>query len=162
MTTPPADAALHDVESRTLTITRTINAPRPLVFETWTDPKHIDHWWGPDGFTNTTYEMDVRVGGLWRYNMHGPDGTDYPNRVEYAEVVSPERLVYWHGWDKEDDPDKFHVTVTFADLGAQTDITMTTRFPTVQALLEAKEFGAVEGGQQTLSHLDEYVRGLER
>ena len=58
----------------------------------WTDPEHVAKWWGPTGFTNTIYEMDVRPGGVWRFVMHGPDGIDYQNKIVYIEVVKPERL----------------------------------------------------------------------
>jgi hypothetical protein len=63
-------------------IERIINAPRELVWEAWTDPKHLEKWWGPNGFTTTTKEFDFRVGGVWRHVMHGPDGTNYPNEQD--------------------------------------------------------------------------------
>ena len=75
-----------EASERELVITRTFNAPREVVFEAWTDPNHIGHWWGPKGFTLTVLEMDVRPGGVWRYVMHGPDGVDYRNKVYYLEV----------------------------------------------------------------------------
>ena len=56
---------------------------------------------GPNGFTTTIHEMDVQVGGVWRFIMHGPDGTDYPNKIVYREIVKPERLVYDHGDDND-------------------------------------------------------------
>jgi uncharacterized protein YndB with AHSA1/START domain len=88
LTSAPAD--------REMVITRVINAPRALVFKAWTKPAHIGNWWGPRGFTTTTHSMDVRPGGEWRFVMHGPDGTDYQNRIVDLEVVEPERLVYDH------------------------------------------------------------------
>ena len=60
---------------REIVATRIYGAPRELVWRVWTDPKHIAQWWGPQGFTNTIREMDVRPGGAWRFTMHGPDGT---------------------------------------------------------------------------------------
>lgn len=67
----------------------------------FTDPGHVVHWWGPTGFTNTISEMEARPGGVWRFIMHGPDGTDYDNRIEYIEIEYPARLVYLHGSDEE-------------------------------------------------------------
>jgi uncharacterized protein YndB with AHSA1/START domain len=64
------------------------------VFDAWTDPKQITQWWGPAGFTTTTDEMGVKPGGVWRFVMHGPDGTDYKNKIVFIEVVRLERLVY--------------------------------------------------------------------
>jgi uncharacterized protein YndB with AHSA1/START domain len=142
---------------REIVITRTFDVPRDLVFDAWTDPTHIGQWWGPRGFTTTTHEMDVRPGGVWRFTMHGPDGVDYPNRIVYIEVVRPERLVYDHGSDDPADPNQFHVTVTFAKQGDKTKLTMRSVFVSVEERDRAKEFGAVEGGKQTLARLAEFL-----
>ncbi len=83
--------------ARSIVVTRVFDAPRNLVFDAWTDSRHVGNWYGPRGFTLTTYEMDVRPGGVWRFTMHGPDGVDYPNKITYIEIVKPERLVYDHG-----------------------------------------------------------------
>jgi uncharacterized protein YndB with AHSA1/START domain len=77
-----------------LFLTRTFDAPRELVFQVWTDPRHLARWWGPRGFTTTIREMEVRPGGAWRYSMLGPDGKEYPFDGVYVEVVEPERLVF--------------------------------------------------------------------
>jgi uncharacterized protein YndB with AHSA1/START domain len=148
-----------ETDNRSIVITRTFDAPRELVFDAWTDSQHIAQWWGPRGFTTTIHEMDVRPGGVWRYIMHGPDGVDYDNKVVFIEVVRPERLVYDHGSDKEDDPDKFHVTVTFAEQGSRTELTMRSLFASAEQRDKTIEFGAVEGGNQTLDRLGEYLKG---
>src|SRR5882672_845748 len=96
-------------------VTRVYDAPRELVFDAFTDPKHISNWWGPWGFTTTTHSMDVRPDGEWRYTMHGPDGTDYPNLTVYREIKRPERLVYTHGSERRGEPGEFHVTITLVD-----------------------------------------------
>ncbi len=70
------------MEDREIVLTRRIKAPRELVWEAYTKPEHVMQWYGPNGFTLTIHEMDVRVGGVWRFMMHGPDGTDYPNPIE--------------------------------------------------------------------------------
>src|SRR5450631_188479 len=103
------DAA--DTSDREIVITRVFDAPRELVFKAWTDPKHLVHWWGPNGFTNTFHEVDIRPGGVWRFTMHGPDGVDYPNRIVFEEIVKPERIVYAHSGGEENDLAQFHVTV---------------------------------------------------
>src|SRR5205085_1300696 len=89
----------------TIATTRTVDAPRELVWQMWTDPAHVGKWWGPNGFTTTTKSFDLRVGGAWLFTMHGPDGTDYPNKIVYREIVPPARLVYDHGDERE--PDQF-------------------------------------------------------
>lgn len=148
----------ENISDRELVMTRTFDAPRELVWEAWTNPKHVALWWGPNGFTNTIYEMKVSRGGQWRFMMHGPDGVDYPNRIVFTEVVEPEKLVYIHGEDKDNDPNTFEVTVTFEAVAKKkTVLTMRLVMKTAKALLDAKKFGAVEGGQQTLQRLGVYL-----
>ena len=155
-TTDPSSTA-----DREIVTTRLIDAPRELVFEAWTKPKHVGHWFGPDGFTTITHSMEVRPGGVWRFTMRGPDGKDWPNVVTYEEVVRPERLVYLHGDDKEQD--MFHNTVTFEDEGGKTALTMRAVFKTAAAReFVVRERGAVEGGQQTIARLEQYVRTMGR
>ncbi|HZV64467.1 MAG TPA: SRPBCC domain-containing protein [Telluria sp.] len=58
---------------------------------------HVGLWWGPTGFTTTTFEHTLKVGGRWGFIMHGPDGTDYSNRIVYTEIVRPQRPAYKGG-----------------------------------------------------------------
>jgi uncharacterized protein YndB with AHSA1/START domain len=157
-------AGLHNeiTADRQIVMTRIFDAPRDLVWHAWTDPDHVDHWWGPNGFLNETLEMEVRAGGMWRYVMHGPDGTDYDNRIVYREVVAPERLVYRHSSDIDDDPMAFEVTVTFAAQGDKTHLTMRSLFATVEQQKATVAFGAIEGGQQTLSRLADYLTQIDQ
>ena len=136
---------------------RIFDAPRELVFKAWTDPEHLAHWWGPKGFTNTFREIDVRPGGVWRFVMHGPDGTDYDNKVVFSEVVEPERLVYTHGGDEDGESGQFQVTVTFAEEGDKTRLTMQMLFESAAERDKMIEFGAIEGANQTLDRLAEHL-----
>jgi uncharacterized protein YndB with AHSA1/START domain len=146
-------------DPREIVVTRVFDAPRELVFETWTDRDRIGHWWGPRGFTTTTHEMDVRPGGVWRFIMHGPDGIDYPNRIRYSEVAPPARLAYIHDTGEENDPHEFHTTVTFEERGGQTELTMRTRFASAEARdYVVREVGAIEGANQTLDRFGEELR----
>jgi uncharacterized protein YndB with AHSA1/START domain len=145
-------------DARSIITTRVFDAPRDLVFKAWTDPKHLAEWWGPNGFTTTTHAFDMRPGGVWRFVMHGPDGRDYQNRITFEEVVKPERLVYSHGGAADTEPVKFHVTVTFEDLNGKTRLTMRAVFPSVEERNNvAEKYGAVEGAQQTIARLADYV-----
>jgi uncharacterized protein YndB with AHSA1/START domain len=141
---------------REIVMTRTVNAPRALVWDAWTQADHIAAWWGPNGFTTTHKEMKVAVGGVWRFTMHGPDGTDWPNRIVYREVVKPERLVYDHD-DDEIGARSFVSTVTFEDLGGKTRITLRLAFDSKEARDATVKFGAVEGGNQTLTRLEAHL-----
>lgn len=160
MTTADAAAtgtASSSTEDREIVLTRELDAPRELVWRAYTDPAHAPNWFGPNGFTNTVHEMDVRVGGRWRFIMHGPDGTDYSNRMTYQEVVQPERLVFLHGEDVDDDPGAFHVTVTLDDLGGRTRVTQRMLFASAAQKKGVEQFGAVELGYQTLAKLAAYL-----
>src|SRR5262245_40388010 len=138
---------------REIVSTRLFAAPRELVYQMWTDPKHIVHWWGPNGFTLTNHQMDVRPGGRWTSTMHGPDGTDYRNEVVYDEEVKHERLVYYHMSGP-----KFRAYVIFADLGKQTELTMRMVFESRELRDQTvRTFGAVEGLKQTLGRLEQYL-----
>lgn len=153
-----AGAEGSTVGEREVVISRVFDAPRELVFDAYTDPAHIGQWWGPDGFRTTTHAIDVRPGGSWRYTMHGPDGTDFPNRIDYREVERPERLVYSHGGDVEGRDVDFEVVVTFEDVGGRTRLTMRSLFPTAEARdFVVQNYGAVEGGKQHLDRLAQYL-----
>ena len=150
---PKANDPAGSSADREIVATRVFDAPRELVWKLWTDPHHVARWWGPNGFTSTIQEMDVRPGGVWRLVMHGPDGTDYPNRSVYVEVVKPERLVYDHVSGPH-----FRATATFVEEGGKTKVTMRMVFESKDLRDKvAKEFGAVEGLSQTLGRLGEQL-----
>ena len=146
-----------------IVISRIIQAPRSLVFKAFSDPEYIRNWWGPRGFTTTTKQMDFRIGGTWRFTMHGPDGTDYPNRIKYLYIHEPDCLIYKHDNDGTQDfePIDFHSTVTleaFGPDGAQTKITLRSVFPSTEARdLVCKKYGAVEGGIEHVTRLAEHL-----
>lgn len=145
---------------REIVIFRTIDAPRELVFEAFTDVRHLSRWWGPDGFTTTTRSFEFRAGGEWDFVMHGPDGTDYEEWICWTQITPPERIALRHG-ESRDDPNAFESVITLAHDGAATRIEMRTVFPTRELRDEAIEkYGAIEGGQQTLGNLAAYVAEL--
>jgi uncharacterized protein YndB with AHSA1/START domain len=155
---PASTAAAEPEDARELSFSRVYAAPRERVWDAWTDPAQVVRWWGPRGFTTTTHQMDVRPGGTWLFIMHGPDGTDYDNRIVFTELVRPERLVYVHdGGEGSTDP-PFHVTVTFADDGGGTRLDMRTVVASAAERARlVEEFGAVEGALQHLERLAEHL-----
>ncbi|HEY5825180.1 MAG TPA: SRPBCC family protein [Cyclobacteriaceae bacterium] len=156
-----ATIAKSSTADRELVITRIFNAPRKLVFEVFTDPKHVIHWWGPNGFTNTIHHMNVKPGGEWKLTMHGPDGTNYPNLITYKEVVNQERLVWWHGSGEEVDDSQFESTIIFEDEGKKTKLTMRMVFQTKEAKdFVVEKYGALEGQKQTMARLEDYLSKL--
>ena len=155
----PAQSATAD---REIVISRVINAPRELVFEAFTEVRHLSQWWGPEGFTTTTRAFEFSVNGVWDFVMHGPDGTDYQEWISFTEIVPPERIALLHG-EFRGDPNAFESILTFAPDGEATRIEMYTIFPTKEVRNEAVEkYHAIEGGRQTLSNLADYVAALLR
>ncbi|WP_341677062.1 SRPBCC family protein [Niveibacterium sp. SC-1] len=149
-------ARLSDTSEREILIERLIDAPRELVFAAWTDAQHIDRWWGPAGFTNSTRHMDVRVGGEWRYTMHGPDGTDYPSLVRYLAVEPPGRLHYLLG--DEEMENSFEVTVLFEDRAGKTQLSMRSLFPSKAARdFVVENYRAIQGGNETIDRLEGFL-----
>jgi len=108
-----------------LTITRVFNAPRVLVFKTWTDPRHAMNWWGPVDHPAAHLEMDVRPGGTWCARLRSTEtGKDLWHRGVFREVLAPERLVFTFTWDEEGERGlETLVTVTFAEQGGKTLMT---------------------------------------
>ncbi|MEU1618671.1 SRPBCC family protein [Streptomyces sp. NPDC005722] len=154
--------AEQETADREIVISRVIDAPRELVFEAFTDVRHLSRWWGPEGFSTTTRSFEFREGGEWDFTLHGPDGTDYPEWIRWQRITPPERLALLHG-EYRDDPNAFESFLTFAPDGAATRIVMRTVFPTRELRDEAVEkYHAIEGGRQTLGNLAAYVTGLAR
>ncbi len=156
---------------REIVLSRVFDAPRALVFRVWTEREHVARWFGPRGFTTTVHEMDARVGGRWRFEMRAPDGTVFPNRIDYLEIVPPERLVFDHGSDRDDgdDPQQFRVTITFDEQrdGKTVHTTVTfaehqgkTTLAVHQVYARATDAtrGANAGWTLTLDQLAAYVR----
>src|SRR5205814_6932836 len=87
---------------REIVISRVISAPRELVFEAFTEVRHLSRWWGPEGFTTTTRSFEFRVGGVWDFVMHGPDGTDYQEWISWTEIAPPARMARLQGASRVD------------------------------------------------------------
>lgn len=137
-------------------ISRIYEAPVKMVWAAWVEPDQVAKWWGPRGFTITTFKKDVRTGGSWNYIMHGPDGVDYPNTTQFLEVEKYKKMVYDHG-GKEDTPPMFRVTVEFTDLGNKTRMEMTMALPTAERAEQTKKFIKQAGGNSTWDRLAEYL-----
>jgi uncharacterized protein YndB with AHSA1/START domain len=143
-------------KSNEIRITRIYDAPVQAVWDAWTDPEQAAQWWGPRGFTLTTHSKDLRPGGSWVYTMHGPDGTDYPNKTIYYEVEKHAKLVYDHGGN-DDQPPLFRVTVLFSETRGKTKMEMSMALPTPEAAEETRKFIKKAGGDSTWDRLAEYL-----
>lgn len=145
---------------RALDLTRIFDAPRDLVFRAWTDPKQVAQWWGPHGFTNPVCEMDVRSGGAILIHMRGPDGTLYPMKGTFQEIVKPERLVMTTtAFENADGSFQLEVlnTITFVEVDGKTKVTVhavvVKSTPAVAGALEGMEEGWKQQFDKLAAHL---------
>ncbi len=137
---------------RTLVIERVINAPVATVWGAWVNPVSLPQWWGPDGFFCRTARIDLRTGGEWVFDMIAPDGTVFPNHHRYTLILPQSRIDYVLHWG-ENGPKHADATAVFEDLGAQTKVTLSMIMVTAEEATNARNFGAVELGLQTLGKL---------
>ena len=144
---------------REIVLSRVINAPRELVYRAWMEPGRMFQWFGPKGFhCEVRQQGDIEVGATWRFDMIAPNGHRYDNRMTFLEIIPNERLVYDHGHDKDDDPDRFHVTITFDQQSdGKTILTLRQMHPNTARREAVIGFGAVELGYQTIDKLAEYL-----
>ena len=145
--------------ARTLNLTRVFAAPRRLVFQLWTDPKHVAPWWGPHGFTNPVCQLDTRSGGAIRIDMRGPDGTVYPITGQYRDIVEPERLVFTSAALDAADQPLFEVltTVTFAEQGGETTLRLEAHVVEATTAADPYLAGMAAGWTQSLERLMAYA-----
>ena len=149
----------HSPDEPIIVMRRTLDAPRDVVWEAFTDPRHVARWYGGRGFENPVCEMDVRPGGRWRHVMRTPDGVDHELEFVFLEVVKPERLV-WRNADHGKRPkEDFHdnvMTVTLEEAGRRTRWTLVTAFRSIAA----RDLAARSGFTQVLGEGVEKMNGL--
>jgi uncharacterized protein YndB with AHSA1/START domain len=144
---------------REIVMSRAFDAPRALVFEAWTRPEHVRHWWGLRSSTMLVCEAEVRPGGSWRYVTTASDGAEVPFTGVYQEVTPPERLVYTEVYDVEpfNTGDPAVNTAIFTEGEGQTLVTVTTVYPTKEVrdfvLGTGMEGGAAESMDRLVEHL---------
>ena len=154
----------------TILITRVFNAPRELVWRAWTEPQHVEKWFGPKGFSTTVEKQELRVGGRSRFVMHGPDGKHYPCEGTYLEVALGERLVTTDEFAEDfentaggDLPQGIILTVLFEDVGddgAKTRVTLRIQHPSAEEKKKHEDMGVVGGWNSTLDCLEELLAQL--
>jgi uncharacterized protein YndB with AHSA1/START domain len=116
---------MADSEGLTLRLDRVLPAPRPLVFRACTEPDELARWWGPHGFTTPEVDLDLRVGGGYRFGMQPPDGELFHLSGEFREIEPPARLVYTFRWEEPDPEDRETlVTMTLQDRGDSTEVAL--------------------------------------
>ncbi|CAA9580865.1 MAG: hypothetical protein AVDCRST_MAG18-3113 [uncultured Thermomicrobiales bacterium] len=151
-----------DAGARTITVSRTFAAPRERVFRAFTEPEHLAHWWGPDGWQVETLAHELVPGGVWHFVLRGPDGTESWSKATYQEITPPARLVYSDVFsDREGNTVEgmpvMVVTIDFVERDGKTTVTDTTQFPSEEVLQQVVEMGVAEGITQTWERLAVYL-----
>ena len=147
---------LAGVAERTLLLERVIRAPRSVVWGAWMNPETLPRWWGPEGYSCRTTRIDLRAGGEWVFDMIAPDGTVFPNHHLYKEVRPEERVSYALLWG-ENGPKHADAWVTFEAQDGATKVTLGMVMSTAAEYQNARDFGAIELGLQTLGKLERFV-----
>ena len=116
--------------------TRVFNFKREFLFRAWSEPEHLINWWGPAGFTNTFLEFDFRVGGRWKFIMHGPEKGNYPNECEFIKIDIPSLIA----WKRHSKP-LFQVIAAFEEMpGDKTKLLFRMLFNTPAECNKLKPF----------------------
>jgi uncharacterized protein YndB with AHSA1/START domain len=143
---------MENTESREMRISAVLDAPADLVWKVWSKPEYVSNWWGPDGFTSTIQKMNFYEGGEWVLTLHGPDGTNYPNRSIFKEVIPLKKIVFEHF-----NP-HFITTVLFEEKGNTTFVNWIMLFDTEEMRdIIVKVHKADEGQKQNIERLKKYL-----
>ena len=155
-----SDSKVENGLGMEVAFTRVFDAPRRLVFQVWSDPRHLAAWWGPHGFTNPCCEWDARPGGLIHIDMRAPDGHVYPMSGRFEEVVAPERLVFISAALDESGNAIFEILniVTFSQKAGKTTLTLTARVitstPNAPQYLKGMEMGWTQSLERLTAEVD--------
>jgi uncharacterized protein YndB with AHSA1/START domain len=147
---------------REIVMSRAFDAPRALVFEAWTRPEHVRHWWGLRSSTMLVCEAEVRPGGSWRYVTTASDGAEVPFTGVYQEVTPPERLVYTEVYDVEpfNTGDPAVNTAIFTEEEGRTLVTVTTVYPTKEVRDFVLGTGMEGGAAESMDRLAEHLKTM--
>lgn len=150
---------------REIVITREFNAPRHLVFDAWTKCEHLRHWWGPRSWSLPVCEIDLRVGGAWRFLMCGEGGEEMGMYGEYLEIVVPERIVQTENFEGE----MFEAmgggtinTLVLTEEKGRTTLTSTALYKSREARDAVMQFPMEDGLKETFEQLDELLATIPR
>ncbi len=146
---------LEEAKNRTLTIERTFQAPLALVWQAWTQPEHIAHWWGPKGMETEVIEHNFHVGGRWKYSMQMPDGSKFITEGVYSEIVEFEKIVTSADFKPMTEGVELHVH--FEENGDTTNFTFHVLHATEEYCKQQEKMGFYNGWGSVFDRLDSYV-----
>lgn len=145
---------------REVSMTRVFAAPRRLVFEAWTKPEHLAHWFGRRGDTLSVCDVDLRVGGAWRFVFRLREGGEMGMKGVYREISPPQRLVYTEAFDEFEEMGEALNTLTFEERDGRTTLTATSLYPSRETRDAVIQSGMEDGAAETFDRLEEYLRTM--
>jgi uncharacterized protein YndB with AHSA1/START domain len=140
---------------RAVVMTRVFDAPRRLVWDAFSRPELLKRWFGPRGWSLVVCEVDLKVGGGFRFVLRGPDGKDVGMRGVYRELVPPERSVHAESFD--DYPGESLVTAVWAEQGGKTTMTVTVLYPSREVRDAVLQSGMEHGAAESYDRLAELL-----
>ena len=144
---------------RDVVLSRMFNAPRTLVFDAWTKPELLTRWYGARGWNLVGCEVDLRVGGAWRFVSSGPSGDTMVQSGVYQEILAPDRLVYTERFDDQSYPGETLVTHVFVERSEKTTVTSTLRYPSRDARDIVLRYPMARGVGEAFDRLDNLLTG---
>jgi uncharacterized protein YndB with AHSA1/START domain len=151
---------LNEISRRMLTIKKTINAPRNIVWEAWTKPEHLVQWWAPKGMQVTIVQHEFKVGGQWKYVMPMPDGSEFISEGVYSEIVEPQKIVT--SADMRPMTEGVILQVLLEENGNKTDFTFTVIHPTEEYCRQQEKMGFYNGWSSAFDRLEKLVSSSAR
>ncbi|HKE49179.1 MAG TPA: SRPBCC family protein [Rhodanobacteraceae bacterium] len=145
---------------REIVMTRVFDAPRDLVFDALTTPALLKRWFGPHGWTLTECEVDLRVGGAWRFFSTGPGGRTMGMRGVYREIVRPERILYTESFDDWADQGAALITTTLVERAGTTTLTCVSLAPSREVRDAVIQSGMEHGAAETYDRLADVLGTL--
>jgi len=144
---------------REIRVTREFDAPRDLIFACHTDPELVQRWLlGPPGWSMPVCEIDLRVGGRYRYVWRSDaDGSEFSFYGEYREIASPERLVHSEWMAGAEEAGESLCTLVLTEADGRTTLTQTMRFSTVEAFDQALQSGMTDGMGMSYDRLEQMM-----
>jgi uncharacterized protein YndB with AHSA1/START domain len=145
---------------REIVMTRIFDAPRDLVFKALTTPALLKRWFGPHGWTLTECEVDLRVGGAWRFLSKGPDGRTMGMRGVYREIVPPERIEYTESFDEWAEQGSAVITTTLVERDGRTTLTCVSLAPSREVRDAVLATGMEHGAAETYDRLADMLQSV--
>ena len=143
---------------REVVLTRVFDAPRQLVYDAMTQPELLKRWFGPRGWSLPVCEVDLRVGGVWRFVLQGPDGRTMGMRGVYRELAPPDRAVHTESFD--DFPGESIVTTVLTESSGQTTLTATVLYPSKEIRDAVIKSGMEHGAAESYDKMAELLASL--